>query len=53
MGNIKWAVVLWDLCLGGPLGFLTSPTVRGRLSRFILHPDLPLVLVLFPNTFLL
>lgn len=34
-------------------GFLTSPTVSGRLSRFILHPDLPLVLVLFLNNFLL
>lgn len=33
MGNIKWAAVLRESCLGGPLGFLLIPIVRGEAEE--------------------
>lgn len=53
MVNIKWAVVLRECCLGGPLGFELIPFVREWLRRLILRPDLPFLLVISSHDFTL
>lgn len=51
MGNIKWAVILREHCLGGPLGFKLILTEKEWLRSLNLHPDLPFVLVISSHHF--